>query len=103
MAEASQHRARAHPTRARYYQIHLDRNFFRDWTLREVWGGIDSSPGPDAHRRRSLLRRGRRVDRRDRLAARPREAHRLSERRQSLLDLPETESRMPPQELANRQ
>ncbi len=45
MAEASQHHAWVHPAKARYYQLHLDRDLFGDWTLRKVWGGIDSSRG----------------------------------------------------------
>ena len=45
MAEASQHHAWVHPAKARYYQVHLDRDLFGDWTLRKVWGGIDSSRG----------------------------------------------------------
>ncbi|MGB5830923.1 MAG: WGR domain-containing protein, partial [Thiohalocapsa sp.] len=28
-----------------YYQIHLDRDLFDDWTLRKVWGGIGSRRG----------------------------------------------------------
>jgi len=45
MAEASQHHAWVHPAKARYYQVYLDRDLFGDWTLRKVWGGIDSSRG----------------------------------------------------------
>jgi cytochrome b len=45
MAEASQHHTRVHPAKARYYQVHLDRDLFGDWTLRKVWGGIGSSRG----------------------------------------------------------
>jgi cytochrome b len=45
MAEASQHHVWVHPTRARYYQVHLDRDLVGDWTLRKVWGGIGSSRG----------------------------------------------------------
>ena len=28
--------------KARYYQVHLVRDLFGDWTLRKVWGGIGS-------------------------------------------------------------
>ncbi len=45
MEEPSQHQAWVHPDKARYYQVHLDRDLFGDWTLRKVWGGIDSSRG----------------------------------------------------------
>jgi hypothetical protein len=45
MDDFSQHHAWVHPAKARYYQVHLDRDLFGDWTLRKVWGGIDSSRG----------------------------------------------------------
>ena len=45
MEEPSQHYAWVHPAKARYYQVHLDRDLFGDWTLRKVWGGIGSSRG----------------------------------------------------------
>jgi hypothetical protein len=45
MEEPSQHHAWVHPAKARYYQVHLDRDLFGHWTLRKVWGGIDSSRG----------------------------------------------------------
>ncbi len=45
MEEPSQHHAWVHPAKARYYQVHLDQDLFGHWTLRKVWGGIDSSRG----------------------------------------------------------
>ena len=33
------------PEKARYYQVHLDRDLLGDWTLRTVWGGIGSRLG----------------------------------------------------------
>lgn len=45
MAEAPQHHAWIHPEKGRYYQVHLDRDLFGGWTLRKVWGGINSSRG----------------------------------------------------------
>lgn len=45
MAETSQHHAWVHPAKARYYQVYLDRDLFGEWTLRKVWGGIDSHRG----------------------------------------------------------
>ena len=45
MEEPSQHHGWIHPEKARYYQVHLDRDLFGHWTLRKVWGGIDSSRG----------------------------------------------------------
>jgi hypothetical protein len=34
-----------HPEKARYYQAHLDRDLFGEWTLRKVWGGLQSRRG----------------------------------------------------------
>ncbi len=45
MEEPLQHHAWVHPAKARYYQVHLDQDLFGDWTLRKVWGGINSSRG----------------------------------------------------------
>ncbi len=45
MEEHSQHHAWVHPEKARYYQVHLERDLFGHWTLRKVWGGLDSSRG----------------------------------------------------------
>ncbi len=45
MEEPSQHHAWVHSAKARYYQVHLDQDLFGHWTLRKVWGGIDSSRG----------------------------------------------------------
>ncbi len=45
MEETSLHHAWVHPVKTRYYQVHLDRDLFGDWTLRKVWGGIDSARG----------------------------------------------------------
>jgi hypothetical protein len=43
MTEPSQHHAWIHPAKARYYQVHLDRDLFGDWTVSKVWGGIGSN------------------------------------------------------------
>jgi cytochrome b len=45
MDDSSQHHAWVNHENARYYQAHLDRDLFGDWTLRKVWGGIGSSRG----------------------------------------------------------
>ena len=43
MEPSPQHRAWVNPKAARYYQVHLDRDLFGDWTLIKVWGGIGSN------------------------------------------------------------
>jgi len=45
MDDTPQHHAWVNPEKSRYYRVHLDRDLFGDWTLRKVWGGIDSSGG----------------------------------------------------------
>jgi hypothetical protein len=45
MDSSPQYHAWVNPEKARYYQVHLDRDLFGDWTLRKVWGGTDSSRG----------------------------------------------------------
>ena len=45
MEPSPQHRAWVNPKAARYYQAHLDRDLFGDWTLIKVWGGIGSNRG----------------------------------------------------------
>ena len=45
MEEPSQHYAWVHPAKARYYQVHMDRDLFGHWTLRKVWGGMGSRRG----------------------------------------------------------
>ena len=45
MAEPSLHQAWVNPVKARYYQVFLDRDLFGHWTLRKVWGGLDSHLG----------------------------------------------------------
>jgi hypothetical protein len=45
MDSSPQYHAWVNPEKARYYQVHLDRELFGDWTLRKVWGGIGSRRG----------------------------------------------------------
>ena len=45
MEDPTQHYIWINSEKARYYQVHLDRDLFWDWTLRKVWGGIGSSRG----------------------------------------------------------
>ncbi len=45
MDESPQHHARVNPEKARYYQVHLARDLFGDWSLRKVRGGIGSCHG----------------------------------------------------------
>ena len=47
--ERPQHHAWVITKSARYYQVHLDRDLFGDWTLLKVWGGIDSNQGRTHH------------------------------------------------------
>ncbi len=45
MAGSPQQLSWINPEKARYYQVHLVRDLFGDWTLRKVWGGIGSRRG----------------------------------------------------------
>lgn len=45
MDDSPQHHSWVNPETARYYQVHLDRDLFGDWTLRKVWGGTGSRRG----------------------------------------------------------
>jgi hypothetical protein len=45
MDQPPQHRFWVNPEKARYYQVHLDRDLLGDWTLRTVWGGLGSRLG----------------------------------------------------------
>jgi len=45
MDQPPQHGFWVNPEKARYYQVHLDRDLLGDWTLRTVWGGIGSRLG----------------------------------------------------------
>ena len=45
MAPSSKQLAWINPEKARYYQVHLDRDLLGDWTLIKVWGGIGSNHG----------------------------------------------------------
>jgi hypothetical protein len=45
MDSSSQYHAWVNPEKARYYQVHLARDLFGDWTLRKAWGGTGSHRG----------------------------------------------------------
>lgn len=45
MEQSTQHHAWVNPDKARYFQVHLDRNLLGDWTLLKVWGGTGSHRG----------------------------------------------------------
>jgi len=45
MDDSPRHHSWINPEKARYYQVHLVRDLFGDWTLRKVWGGIGSRRG----------------------------------------------------------
>jgi hypothetical protein len=45
MASSSKQLAWINPDKARYYQVHLNRDLLGDWTLIKVWGGIGSNRG----------------------------------------------------------
>jgi hypothetical protein len=45
MDDSPHHHSWINPEKARYYQVHLARDLFGDWTLRKVWGGIGSRRG----------------------------------------------------------
>jgi hypothetical protein len=40
-----QHQIWVNPAKARYYEVHLDRDLLGDWTLRKVWGGLGTRRG----------------------------------------------------------
>lgn len=40
--EQPQHHAWVNHDTCRYYAVHVTRDLFGDWTLRQVWGGIGS-------------------------------------------------------------
>jgi hypothetical protein len=42
MEERAQHATWVNPAKGRYYQVHLGRDLFGDWTLLKVWGGYGS-------------------------------------------------------------
>jgi hypothetical protein len=44
-----QHHAWVNHYTCRYYAVRVTRNLFGDWTLRQVWGGIDSRRGGTRH------------------------------------------------------
>ena len=45
MTPSATQRSWINPEKARYYQVHLARDLFGDWTLRKVWDGIGSRRG----------------------------------------------------------
>jgi len=45
MTQPTQHLFWVNHQKARYYQVHLDRDLLGDWTLRTVWGGLRSRLG----------------------------------------------------------
>jgi hypothetical protein len=45
MDDSPHHHSWINPEKARYYQVHLARDLFGDWTLRKVWGGTGSRRG----------------------------------------------------------
>lgn len=45
MDASAQHHSWINHEKARYYQVHLGRDLFGDWTLLTVWGGIGSNRG----------------------------------------------------------
>jgi hypothetical protein len=47
--EQPQHHAWVNRKATRYYEVHLTRDLFGNWTLRKVWGGIGSRLGGMRH------------------------------------------------------
>jgi len=45
METSPQHQIWVNPDKARYYEVHLDRDLLGDWALRKVWGGLGSRRG----------------------------------------------------------
>ena len=45
METSPQHQIWVNPAKARYYEVHFDRDLFGDWALRKVWGGLGSRRG----------------------------------------------------------
>jgi predicted DNA-binding WGR domain protein len=45
METLPQHQIWVHHAKARYYEVHLDRDLLGDWALRKIWGGLGSRRG----------------------------------------------------------
>ena len=45
METSAHHQIWVNPKKARYYEVHLDRDLLGDWALRKVWGGLGSRRG----------------------------------------------------------
>jgi len=45
METSPQHQIWINLAKARYYEVHLDRDLLGDWALRKIWGGLGSRRG----------------------------------------------------------